>query len=45
MRRLAQRVLVIVGVSGGLLTVLETAANAGISLGNHSEPVACDRLH
>jgi len=42
MKRILQRLVVIVGVSGGLIAAVETAANAGISL-NHSEPVARDR--
>ena len=41
MKRILERLVVIVGVSGGLLAAVETAANAGISL-NHSEPVARD---
>ena len=45
MKRILQRLVVIVGVSGGLIAAVETAANAltntGFSL-NHSEPVARD---
>jgi len=39
MKRILQRLVVIVGVSGGLIAAVETAANAI----NHSEPVARDR--
>ena len=41
MRRIFQRLVVIVGVSGGLLAAAETAANAGMSI-NHCEPVVRD---
>ena len=41
MKRILQRLVVIVGVSGGLIAAVETAANAGIAI-NHSEPVARD---
>ena len=41
MKRILQRLVVIVGVSGGLLAAVETAANARIGL-NHTEPVARD---
>jgi hypothetical protein len=42
MKRILQRVLVVVGVSGGLLAVVETAANAGLMMPNHCEPVVRD---
>jgi hypothetical protein len=42
MRRMLQRVLVVVGMSSGLLTVFETAANAKFL--NHSEPVVQDHI-
>jgi len=41
MKRILQRVLVVVGVSSGLLAVVETAANA-LSGVNHCEPVVRD---
>ena len=39
MKRILQRLVVIVGLSGGLLAAVQTAADAKLSA-NHSEPVA-----
>ena len=43
MKRTIQRLLITLGVSGGLIAVAATAAHAGIGITNHSEPVAVDR--
>lgn len=39
MKRILHRLAVIVGLSGGLLAAVQTAADAKLSA-NHSEPVA-----
>ena len=44
MKRIMERVSTIVGVTGALLSVLETTANA-LGGNNHCEPVAHDRFH
>jgi hypothetical protein len=43
MKRTINRLVVVTGISAGLLVAMETAANAGVLLGNHSEPTARDR--
>jgi hypothetical protein len=42
MKRIAPRVLIIIGASGAVTAAVETAANAGIALNNHTEPTARD---
>ena len=41
MKRILQRLVVIVGLSGGLIAAVQTAADARVGL-NHTEPVARD---
>jgi len=41
MKRIIQRLAVVVGLSGGLIAALQTAAEAKLSA-NHCEPVARD---
>lgn len=42
MKRIVQRLLVVSGLSGALMVAVDTAANAGLVLNNHTEPVARD---